>query len=183
SSSFRFGPFHNTVTEFSIILGNGDIREYSETKNTELFHAAAGSFGALGIVTQLKIKLNKAQNFVKLSYEPVCSIESALKCLDTAQDDSVIDFIGVIMFSKDSGVICSGKLQDDRTDPLQGFVKPGDPYYYCHVRQFAEQQDCLIRQSILLKDYLYRHDRGAFWMGECAFKYFKVPFKDIPEGS
>ena len=34
-------------------------------------------------------------------------------------------------------------------------------------------------EGILLVDYLFRYDRGAFWVGIYAFKYFMIPFNHI----
>jgi len=41
------------------------------------------------------------------------------------------------------------------------------------------QADKSYRESIPIKDYLFRYDRGAFWMGKYGFDRFKVPFNRL----
>src|SRR5205823_304961 len=55
------------------------------------------------------------------------------------------------------------------------FTKATDEWFYLHAEKIAKKSKRII-ESIPLNDYLFRYDRGAFWMGTLAFQRFRVPF-------
>ncbi len=60
-----FGILATFIEEITLVKGNGELITCSETNHPELFSAARVSLGALGIITEMKIKTTK--NF-KLEY-------------------------------------------------------------------------------------------------------------------
>lgn len=96
-----------------------------------------------------------------------------------------MDYVDGIMFSKASTVVCSGRLADglpaDAT--LSRFTRGRDPWFYVHVRRMlkrlAKAPDAKIIEYVPLVDYLFRYDRGGFWVGKYSFDYFLVPFNRI----
>ncbi|MCJ1332358.1 hypothetical protein MMC10_009050 [Thelotrema lepadinum] len=79
SSSFKYGFFNETVQSIEMVLGNGDIVTASDQENRDLFRAASGAVGSLGITTLLRIQLVKAKKYVKVTYHPTTSIPGAIK--------------------------------------------------------------------------------------------------------
>lgn len=59
------------------------------------------------------------------------------------------------------------------------FTGASDPWFYLHTQKLVNAPSDLMIESILLTDYLFRYDRGGFWMGAHAFKYFITPFNRI----
>src|SRR5512140_2071584 len=57
ASSFRFGLVHETVEEMEILLADGRIIICSQDENADLFFGFPNSYGTLGYVLRLKIKL------------------------------------------------------------------------------------------------------------------------------
>ena len=101
----------------------------------------------------------------------------------TARDNA--DYIDAIMFSKTATVVCSG---DFVKEPPAGavvsrFTRSYDPWFYVHVRRMlqrlAKAPDTTITEYVPLVDYLFRYDRGGFWVAKYSFKYFLVPFNRI----
>ena len=181
SSSFRHGFFENTVKSIEIILGNGDVVEASGTLNSDLFYGAASSCGTLGVITLLKIDLIDAKSFVELTYYPVFSISHAVQIIETSSNDPKVDYIDGIMFSIDRGVLCIGHSTNTMNPEtkLQRFTRPHDPWFYRHVEKLLQQEKLPVTETIPLVDYLFRYDRGAFWTGRYAFKYFLTPFNRV----
>jgi delta24-sterol reductase len=174
SSSFRHGLFEDTVSSIEIVLGNGELVKASNEENTELLHAAAGSFGTMGVVTLLEVQLRPARKFVKLSYTWVYNVEEAIQAIENAMADSDVDYWDSVFFSLGRGVVMSGQLTD-RSDGYKicRFSRAIDEWFYLHVQTKSESTSSDV---IPLEDYLFRYDRGAFWMGKHGFDYFGLPF-------
>lgn len=175
SSSFKWGAFNQTFNWYELVLANGEIVRASPSENAELFYAVPGSAGTLGVLTRAEIQLVSARKYVELQYLPVNSFIEAKKKLEK-QTSSQHDFIDGIMFSATSGVIIVGNLTDTQRYPLQRFSRAQDEWYYLHVEKKQGLEVKHWRETTPLKDYLFRYDRGAFWVGKFAFKIFDVPF-------
>ncbi|KAI0997113.1 hypothetical protein K3495_g11075 [Podosphaera aphanis] len=168
SSSFKFGYFDRTVNSFEIILANGEITTATpSSKNSDLFNGAAGACGTLGVLTLFEVQLMRAKRFVELTYLPVTSGADAIATLKSCSTDSALNFVDAILFSQTAGVVCIGRLTDQRVHNLQTFSGPWDPWFYMHARSraIAGSGATPKTDTIPLADYLFRYDRGAFWMG------------------
>lgn len=89
------------------------------------------------------------------------------------------------MFSKDCTVVCSGRLTDwlpEGTKP-QRFTRSRDPWFYIHVRRLQKRlrsgPSTEVTEFIPLVDYLFRYDRGGFWVAMYSFRYFITPFNRV----
>ena len=191
SSSFRYGAFDSTVNRIEIVLPNGEIENASKTEKQDLFWGAASAFGTLGIVTLLEVQLRQAKAYIHLSYQYVPSIAKAVEKLQDAATKAKIEYLDAIMLSIDCTIICTGTLVDDvppEASPRQ-FLRARDPWFFVHVERIAKRlekkkkkngaADPIAEDFIPLTDYLFRYDRGAFWTGRYAFRYFVTPFNRI----
>ena len=179
SSSFRYGFFDRTVSWIEIVLATGEVENASTATKPDLFYGAAASFGTLGITTLLKIELKEAKAYVELSYFSVQSMSEALEKFEQLTNDPLIDYVDGILFASNAGVVCSGRLISEACGNVQGFSRPSDPWFYLHAQKFLGQSSSSTVEFVLLVDYLFRYDRGAFWLGAYAFKYFLAPFNHI----
>jgi FAD/FMN-containing dehydrogenase len=68
SSSFRFGLVHETVEEMEILVGDGSIVVCSRTENPGLFHGFPNSYGTLGYVLRLKVRLIPVKPYLHLGH-------------------------------------------------------------------------------------------------------------------
>jgi delta24-sterol reductase len=181
SSSFKHGLFDRTINWIEIVLANGDIVNASDTKDPELFSGAASSFGTLGIATLLELRLVEARTYVELVYFPVTSVSHAVEKIKEASYDLSNDYIDGILFARNHGVIMTGRLTDLHKDGprIQQFSQPRDPWFYLHAKASSTGSTATTTEVIPLEDYLFRYDRGAFWTGAHAFKYFMAPFNRV----
>lgn len=180
SSSFKYGFFDKTVTWIEIILANGEVVTASATENADLFRGAAGSFGTLGVTTLLELRLVDAEEYVQLTYTPVASVSEAIRRLEEAIRDPALDYVDGIMFSRDCGTILTGTLTaapSPSASRVQTFHRPHDPWFHLHAHRLtAAAPSAPVTEAVPLESYLFRYDRGAFWTGRHAFRYFRVPF-------
>ena len=65
SSSFRHGYFHEILTQFDIIIGNGELLTCSPNQNEDLFYGVPNTLGTLGYITQMTLAIRKCKPYVK----------------------------------------------------------------------------------------------------------------------
>lgn len=53
------GPIVNSVKAISLVLADGSIIETSQSRNAELFSAAIGGYGAIGVIAEVELELVK----------------------------------------------------------------------------------------------------------------------------
>ncbi|KAG9245355.1 hypothetical protein BJ878DRAFT_501831 [Calycina marina] len=185
SSSFKYGFFDRTVNWIEIVLATGEVVTASRTEKADLFYGTASSFGTLGVTTLLELQLIPAKAYVKLEYYAVPDILSARKLIDRFSKDNTVDYLDGIMFAKDDGVICSGKLVDgpeDSNGAIQRFSRARDPWFYINASRLPfnlGKSGIPITEYVPVVDYLFRYDRGGFWVGRYAFTYFITPFNQV----
>lgn len=176
SSAFKYGGFHDTCSEYEIVLSNGRIITASRENYSELYSEVPCSFGTLGIITKAKIKLIPAKKYVSLRYIKVRSFSEARK--ESFKRFKKIDYVDGIMFSKNSGVVMVGKLTNKSRLKVCRFSRFIDDWFYLHAKKVIDKQD-YYDELIPIEDYLFRYDRGAFWMGRYAYKFLHIPFNRI----
>ena len=179
SSSFSYGYFDQTVNWAEIVLANGNVVRASPTVNADLFRGAAGALGTLGITTLIELRLVQARKYVRTTYHPVGSIREALEKIQLETKNQSNDYVDGLLFSKTQGAIVTGQLTDEKPDSsvALSFSRPWDPWYYLHVQEKTRSTAETTVEYVPIEDYLFRYDRGAFWMGIEAFKYWGfIPF-------
>lgn len=58
-NNYAVGTIGDHITEFTMMLPNGEVRTCSRTQNPELFHTAIGGFGQLGCFLTISMKLKR----------------------------------------------------------------------------------------------------------------------------
>lgn len=177
SSSFKWGGFHNCFLEYEVVLGNGTIVQATTKNNPDLFYGIPCTYGSLGIITMAKLKLIPTKQFVKLTYYKVNSFTQALNLIGEMVNKK-IDFIDGILFSKNLGVIMAGTLSDKDNLPGVTFRKATDDWFYLHAEKIIKKH-ILYEELVPLEDYLFRFDRGGFWVGHYPFQKLNIPFNKI----
>ncbi|KAK1750011.1 Delta(24)-sterol reductase [Echria macrotheca] len=187
SSSFRYGAFDATINTIEIVLATGEVARASKTEQPDLFWGAASAFGTMGIVTLLEVQLHQAAAYVELEYRHFDNFAKAVDALraETGEGATQHHYVDGIAFSLDSTVICTGRLVDslpDGTAPTR-LLRARDPWFYVHAqaveKKLKKTPGTTITDFIPLTDYLFRYDRGAFWTGRYAYRYFLTPFNRL----
>jgi len=177
SSSFKYGTFNRTLNWYDIMLANGEVLRVSRKQHADLFWGAAGAYGSLGVVTAAEVQLVPAKQYVNVTYLPVTSFTEASDQLQKLTKQSY-DYIDGILYGPNNGVIIVGNLNDTPHGPVQTFTKRSDPWFYLHAEKISWAGKSR-QESIPIFDYLFRYDRGAFWMGAYAFRHFRTPFNNV----
>lgn len=178
SSSFKHGFFDKTLNFVEMVLADGEVVRISPTEKPDLFHGAAGAVGTFGVTTLAEIQLQDAKKYVETTYYPVSSMSEAIIKLRQFIVNPELDYVDGIMYSLTHGAIITGRLTDEIEDntSIQRFSAAKDPWFYLHVNDAISKNAGPVTEAIPLAEYLFRYDRGGFWVGASAFDYFNFPF-------
>lgn len=165
SSSFKYGLVHETAEEMEILLGDGSTIVCSATQNPDLFYGFPNSYGTLGYVLRLKVKLIPATKFVKLIHtrfsEPA-KFFARMEALCAEQD---FDYIDGVVFNANEMYITGGEFTGDA--PFVGDYTYMNVYYQSIRRRDVDY--------LTTHDYIWRWDTDWFW---CS-KHFYVQHRAV----
>ena len=179
SSSFKYGFVHDCITGFEALLADGKRLWCSPTENRELFEAIPGSFGSLGICTRAIVLCMRATPYVEVSLRRHTSHQAAVDYMAMIQDNALggsdtngaVSFLEGIGFSEGFFATIEGRFV---AEPSKGTPKRhcngfGDKWFYNQVQEALADVDPNDGGDVRTlhfdtKSYLFRHDRGSFWM-------------------
>ncbi|KAK2595032.1 hypothetical protein QQS21_007222 [Conoideocrella luteorostrata] len=197
SSSFRHGAFDTTIDSIEIVLPDGVVTRASKKDKPDLFWGAASAFGTIGVVTMLEIQLKPAKTYVRLNYTLSQGASDSVTRIREQCDSDANDFVDGIVFDMNTTLICAGRLVDELPPGQKARTFSGrrDPWFYIRARDVqkllkkkrkkhgakeqASTEDVVVVDYIPLVDYLFRYDRGGFWVAKYSFNYFLTPFNRI----
>lgn len=175
SSSFRHGSVHDTCLEYELVLGNGEVMVVSPQNKPDLFYGTACSYGTLGVLTRITLQLQPARRFVHLSYIRTGPARQTITRLKHELRRTDIDLVDAIQFSPNHGVVMTGVYADQPLPHRSRFARSFDEWFYLHAQNISRRH-ATFTESIPIKDYLFRYDRGSFWGGKFVMKRLGVPF-------
>lgn len=206
SSSFKYGFLDATVERVEAVLGDGEVREVGHDgsqEDKELLYALAGTLGTLGVLTRLDIRLIDAKPYVELTYHAVNGFQEAKNMTESAiLKKAGNDFVDGIMYSPSKGAIITGRMVSETYGgKVTMFSRRTDEWCFLHAEEMisdaqnTQAKPTLDKKSdtggvsdsetstisppvdyVPLTDYLFRYDRGAFWMGKYGCAHFLLPF-------
>ncbi|KAF0770419.1 delta(24)-sterol reductase-like isoform X1 [Aphis craccivora] len=166
SSSHKFGIFHESCVRYELITANGDLIICSKSVNTDIFQSLPYSYGTLGFLTAVDIQIIPAKKYVKLKYRPIRTLEKMESRLIVETNDlEHNDFVELLIYNKDEGVLMTGKMTDGHEDTEQNVNRIGrfyKPWFFKHVESFLLTWK-IGEEYIPLKDYYFRHNKSLFW--------------------
>lgn len=167
SSSFRYGQFYDTCLGVEVLLGDGTLCWASPEEDSELFYALSGSYGTLGLVTRVKLSLVEAPRSIRLSYHVATTYGEALSFFQGLAKVASTAYLEGIVLSPSRIVLIAGTFSD--AAPTLHLLRPLSCWYIQHIALRGEDPSC--EDVLPVKDYLFRLDRGAFWMGCYAARW------------
>jgi FAD/FMN-containing dehydrogenase len=156
ASSFRHGLVHEMVEEMEILCGDGTIRICRpDNENADLFHAIPNSYGSLGYILRLCVKLLPASPFVKIFHQRFSDRMQFLSAMEAvcAQSPHAPDFVEGVAFTPNDFVLTTARLTHDR-GPVSDYK--GMQIYYQSLRSRSDDR-------MTMRDFLWRWDPDWFW--------------------
>lgn len=162
SSSHRFGQFNDPCLEYELLLGDGSLVIASPQEHQDLFDAVSGSFGSIALLTLAKIPLIPVKPYVEVQVERYQSLYDFFRAMKKiCHEKDRPDYIEGLIFANNDLRIILGKFSDGIKGKLYSQKSKAAEWYH----QFIYKNDHF---SMTTYDYLFRYDRGAFWMGTYA---------------
>ncbi|XP_055327201.1 delta(24)-sterol reductase-like [Paramacrobiotus metropolitanus] len=177
TSSHVHGLFQDLVESVELVLQDGSVKKCSKDSDPDLFLSVPWSHGTLGFLVSAELRIIPASKYVRLEYTPVYSLENLVETLTVkSMDRAGSHFVEGLVYSKESGVVMSGKFADvveggAQVNPIGYYWKP---WFYKHVATFLERRAKGV-EYIPLSHYYHRHNRSIFWTLENI-----IPFGNHP---
>lgn len=133
-NNFRVGTIGDHILEFDLLLPSGEVKTCSRERDPELFHAAIGGFGMLGVFTRIKIELKKVYSgHLRVTPIGVKNWDEMFAEFDKHLPDSDYLVGWVDCFGAGAS---SGRGQIHRAD----YLKPGEDTVPAQTLQVAHQE-------------------------------------------
>jgi FAD/FMN-containing dehydrogenase len=106
ATSFRYGPVHETVLSMTVLLGDGRVVTATpDNEHRDLFYALPNTFGSLGYILKLTVKLVPAKKFVELRHVHFTDLQTYFAAIADVMrtdmyDGRYVDFMDGIILSE-----------------------------------------------------------------------------------
>jgi len=88
-NNFAVGTFGDNIVEFTLITPAGESLVCSRERNSDLFHAAIGGFGMLGVFVEIRTRLKRVHSGrMRVAAFATEDLEGSLRCLEEHRDSS-----------------------------------------------------------------------------------------------
>jgi delta24-sterol reductase len=163
ASSHRYGFLYETITEFELVIANGNVIKASEKEHKELFRSLPWSHGTLGFLVGVTLKIVKIKPYIKLTYHPFHSLEELSAAFKKYTEEGPLPtFLEGLQFSKEEGVLMTGNFDDGasmtRLNKINNYYKP---WFYEHVKSFLSTGKGV--EWIPVRAYFHRHTPSVFF--------------------
>jgi len=155
SSSFKYGLFHDSVTEYEVLTGNGGIVLANKDTNCDLFQGLPNSYGSIGYILSAKVRIRKALSFVRIQNVRFTDPSEFIGEIRAIERDEEYDFIDGTIFNAREMYLMKAKMIATKPRFTNSY---SFDQYYKSVPKLEEDY-------LTIKDYLWRYDSNCFYLG------------------
>ncbi|MGR9086980.1 MAG: FAD-binding oxidoreductase [Gammaproteobacteria bacterium] len=177
TSSHKYGLFQHICEAFEIVTAEGKAVKCSPVENSGLFYQIPWSHGTLGFLVAAELKIIPVKPYVRLSYQPVYSLDAMVDAFEKASRDTENnDFVEGLVYDRDQAVIMVGTFTDavDSDGILNAIGRWYKPWFYKHVRTYLDNRKEGV-EYLPVRDYFHRHTRSYFWAMEEIISFGNHP--------
>ncbi len=154
SMSYRYGGLHDSCLEYEVITGTGEVLTLTPDAEPELFHMLHGSYGTLGVISRVTLKLYPAKPHVKVENRLHTTFAAFWADLLERCEKADYTFVDGIIHGKDAFVLCLGEYEDEA--PYTSDYEHEDIYYKSTL---AKRED-----HMTAPQYFFRYDTECHWL-------------------
>ena len=174
SSSYTYGFFSDNVIDFDIVLGSGEIiKNVSRTKNSDLYYGIPGTYGTMGIITRVKVKLIPCEKYVKINYLHYTSFDNFYDDFKDIINNKKYDFIEAFANKKEDYTIVAADFVKKVESEKISIIKDKDILKQRHLSIYAQIANKKEYTYLRTLDYLERYSYSAFW-GHYLYTPYKI---------
>jgi delta24-sterol reductase len=159
STGFKYGMFNECVIAYEILMADRKVHRITKD-DSDIFYSLPWSYGTLGLLLSVELKLVSSEPYVRLNMQHVNSRQELCKVLTEATKRTDIEFLEALAFSQTHAVVMTGTYakapaSEDASMHLSGMT--GKWFY-------EEVKNCRSKTVVMkTTDYLHRHSKGIFW--------------------
>jgi FAD/FMN-containing dehydrogenase len=159
SASFRNGLVHESVLEFDVLTGAGElVTARPDGPHADLFLGFPNSYGSLGYATRVRIQLEPVARFVALRHIRFASLPDLQEAMAKISasglyEGAAVDYLDGVVFSASESYLTVGAGTDE-PGPVSNYQGQQIFYRSLQQRQF---------DRLTIADYLWRWDTDWFW--------------------
>lgn len=160
TTSHKYGLFQHICLSYELVISDGSVIKCSEEENSDLFFSVPWSYGTLGFLTAVKIKMIPSKRFVKLTYKPAHTAAEADRIMneELGKGGNGHMFVESLIFDKERSVVMVGDMVDScEVSKLNEIGKWHKEWFFKHVETFLNKGT--YTEYIPLRDYYHRHSR------------------------
>jgi len=170
TSSHKFGLFNDSVVSAEVVLSSGEVVTCSKNQNAELFDALPWSYGTLGFLASVTIRIVPCKPFVRVEYmtfkEQKASVEAFAKFSESDGKDAP-DFVEALSYNEKEMVLMPAYFASAEEARKSGKINSISwwfkPWFYKHVESMLRDGKGNRTEYIPLRDYYHRHTKSIFW--------------------
>jgi FAD/FMN-containing dehydrogenase len=154
SMSYRYGGLHDSCLEYEVITGTGEVVILTPEGDPELFHMMHGSYGTLGVLSQVTLKLYPARPYVKVENRLHTTFAAFWADLLERCERADFTFVDGIIHGSDAFVLCLGEYADEA--PYTSDYEHEEIYYKSTL---SKREDYMTASQ-----YFFRYDTECHWL-------------------
>ena len=167
SSSFKYGLFHESCRSVYVLCGNGKIHrcDRGDEIYKDLYGSLPGSHGTLGAVLCAEVECITAKPMIRVNiFAFQNDIEAGLQKIRTLCAKRDVDFVEALQYPSGLMAVMAATMVNSTPgcDPIYYPDNPSEQWFYEYIESACRRRQQHVHMPI--KSYLFRYDRGAFWM-------------------
>eukprot|EP00516_Mucochytrium_quahogii_P005123 CAMPEP_0203760398 /NCGR_PEP_ID=MMETSP0098-20131031/13695_1 /ASSEMBLY_ACC=CAM_ASM_000208 /TAXON_ID=96639 /ORGANISM=" , Strain NY0313808BC1" /LENGTH=541 /DNA_ID=CAMNT_0050653933 /DNA_START=421 /DNA_END=2046 /DNA_ORIENTATION=- len=167
TASHKFGLLQETVVEYEVVTGTGELLSVTKSSHPDLFKAIPWSHGSICLLVSLKLEIIRIKPFVRVDYVPITDglASYCAKIREVSLAKQPADFVEATIFSKKEAVVMTGRFvsKPDSDGAVNHVGRWYKPWFWVHVRDSVLPVGKDVVEYIPTYEYIFRHNRGVFW--------------------
>lgn len=174
-SSHKYGLFYDEVLEMEVVLSDGScVVATRDNDHSDLFHAIPWSYGALGMLVSVTMRIIPIKPYMKVTYYPVAGTIDQMceywKQLLVPTDRPWAEYVEGLIYSSTRGVIMTADYVEAeearRVGPVNRMGLWFKPWFHKHVLHSVLERSTdgsAVVEYVPTRDYYHRHTRSLYW--------------------
>lgn len=173
-SSHKYGLFYDEVISMEIVLASGElVIATRDNEHKDLFFAIPWSYGALGMLVGVEMRLIQVKPFMKLTYYPVAgTVDEMCKAWNhflVPNDKPWAEYVEGLMYSSNRGVIMTADyagVEETKGHTVNSMGWWHKPWFHKYAKEHILDKSVdgsPIVEYVPTRDYYHRHTRSLYW--------------------
>lgn len=174
-SSHKYGLFYDEVIQMELVLADGNVVVATrDNEHSDLFYAVPWSYGSIGLLVSVTMRLVPIKPYMKVTYYPVAGTMDQMgeywKQFLVPTDRPWAEYVEGLIYSSTRGVIMTADYADEyearSVGPVNRMGLWFKPWFHKHVLHNVlecSSDGAPVVEYVPTRDYYHRHTRSLYW--------------------